>query len=398
MDDLTAALAGSFEISNDPNKISAPHPRFSQFKSKSSKQDQDSRRKRLLEIQKKNRFDFTNHVRKLTEDDWKDEEEEEDEDDSGMDVEVKIKRPGRYYKDQLMLSEWLVEVPEDFAQEWSMVLCPVGRRSLVVTNGSTTRAYAKNGQCIRSFPSHLPGGSRRKNRYRCSTILDCLYNELEKTYYVLDIMCWNGHPIYDTETEFRFYWLHDKFQEIGTVLAEHSKINPFKFIPLPSFPCTSESISSSLTAANFEIDGMLFYHKRAHYLFGSSPLVVWLKPYMLPEILGVAVPEQHLAHRPASYTTYANHMEQVGHNKTKDTDVTWRDYKAYGHTKRQPKSRQNQGNEQEMDEENVGVGEEGEGGDMNGTAAVGGNRTMEAGQKTDGGDMESEMTGVPPHT
>ena len=31
------------------------------------------------------------------------------------------------------------------------------------------------------------------------TILDCLYNELEKTYYVLDLMCWNGHSIYETE-------------------------------------------------------------------------------------------------------------------------------------------------------------------------------------------------------
>ena len=53
MDDLAAALAGSFEISNDPNKTSAPHPRFSQFKIKSSNQDQNSRRRRLLEIQKK---------------------------------------------------------------------------------------------------------------------------------------------------------------------------------------------------------------------------------------------------------------------------------------------------------------------------------------------------------
>ena len=40
-----------------------------------------------------------NHVRKLTDDDWKD--EEEDEEDEGMDVEVKIKKPGRYYKDQV---------------------------------------------------------------------------------------------------------------------------------------------------------------------------------------------------------------------------------------------------------------------------------------------------------
>lgn len=32
----------------------------------------------------------------------------------------------------------------------------------------------------------------------CS-ILDCLYSEVEKTYYILDLMCWNGHTVYDTE-------------------------------------------------------------------------------------------------------------------------------------------------------------------------------------------------------
>ncbi|KAL8602313.1 hypothetical protein ACOMHN_022826 [Nucella lapillus] len=394
MDELTAALAGSFEISNDPNKTSAPHPRFSQFKSKNSKQDQDSRRKRLLEIQKKNRFDFTNHVRKLMEDDWKDEEDEDD-DDSGMDVEVKIKRPGRYYKDQLMLSEWLVElmlsewlveVPEDFIEEWSMVVCPVGRRTLVVTNGSTTRAYAKNGKCVRSFPSLLPGGCRRKSKYRNSTILDCVYNELDKTYYVLDLMCWNGHSIYETETEFRFYWLHDKFQETDAKLDEISNINPFKFVPLPSFPCTPESITSAIGAANFEMDGVLFYHKRAHYMFGSSPLVVWLKPYMLTEILGVSVPEHHMTHRPPTYTTYASHMEQVGANKTKDTDITRRDYKAYGHARRP--GRLSQSNEQEMREE----GGQGGGGDVNADSAAATREGVEATQKTDSGDMESEVT------
>ncbi len=33
-----------------------------------------------------------------------------------------------------MLSEWLVEVPEDIAEEWIMRICPVGKRCLVVAN------------------------------------------------------------------------------------------------------------------------------------------------------------------------------------------------------------------------------------------------------------------------
>lgn len=29
------------------------------------------------------------------------------------------------------------------------------------------------------------------------TILDCIYSEVDRTYYILDIMCWRGHPVYD---------------------------------------------------------------------------------------------------------------------------------------------------------------------------------------------------------
>jgi len=34
---------------------------------------------------------------------------------------------------QLMLSEWMVEVPENFEEDWLMVACPWGKRCLVVT-------------------------------------------------------------------------------------------------------------------------------------------------------------------------------------------------------------------------------------------------------------------------
>lgn len=35
---------------------------------------------------------------------------------------------------QLMLSEWLVDVPADLEQEWLVVVCPVGKRALVVAS------------------------------------------------------------------------------------------------------------------------------------------------------------------------------------------------------------------------------------------------------------------------
>lgn len=114
------------------------------------------------------------------------------------------------------------------------------------------------------------------------TILDCIYSEVDRTYYILDVMCWRGHPVYDCpvrpafnltaiqgclsnclsskvwatdvlfchvatshwlriwkfffvfclwslfshqQTEFRFYWLKSKVQETDG-LSEIAKRNP----------------------------------------------------------------------------------------------------------------------------------------------------------------------------
>jgi len=38
----------------------------------------------------------------------------------------------KIYKERLMLSEWLVDVPEDLAELWYLVPCPKGHRTLVV--------------------------------------------------------------------------------------------------------------------------------------------------------------------------------------------------------------------------------------------------------------------------
>lgn len=61
----------------------------------------------------------------------------------------------------------------------------------------------------------------------------------------------------------------------------------------------------------FQVDGVLFYHKRTHYTFGTTPLVVWLKPYMLPELLDIPVPDSMLANMPVSYSSYSEHLALV---------------------------------------------------------------------------------------
>ncbi len=54
MDELTAALAGSFQVTHHPNNPAAPHPRFQDlYKAKGHVVDQQERRRRAIACQKK---------------------------------------------------------------------------------------------------------------------------------------------------------------------------------------------------------------------------------------------------------------------------------------------------------------------------------------------------------
>lgn len=332
MEALTQALSSSFSVSKEPNSTSAPHPRLAQYKSKYSVLEQSERRRRFLELQKEKRLNYVNHARRLADGDWTgaDSEDEEDEekksqqqldkstDDEGMEIEQRKKLP-RHYANQLMLSEWMVDVPADLSSDWLMVVCPVGKRSLVVASKGSTSSYTKSGYCVNRFPSLVPGGNRHNSALgKDYTILDCIYSEIDRTYYILDVMCWRGHPVYDCSTEFRFYWLQSKVEEAED-LSEISKINPFRFVSLNSITCSTESIQKALAHEyNFTVDGLLFYHKETHYTPGSTPLVGWLRPYMVADILGIEVPQCPLTCKP----DYASHqLQQILEQKKTSTDV-----------------------------------------------------------------------------
>lgn len=208
----------------------------------------------------------------------------------------KTKKTKAPYRNQLMLSEWLVDLPSDFQENWYMVVCPIAKRCLVLSAKGTTTAYSRTGHFMQKFPSHLPGGCRKtlsgKNEY---CILDCLFDETGQTFYVLDIMCWSSHPVYDSDTEFRFYWLNVKFSEHDHDMIAQTKTNPYKFVPLQYHSCHIESLSKIFSASwPVLIDGLLFFHKQSHYHLGRSPLVLWLKPHMVPEIIGIGVCQEFL--------------------------------------------------------------------------------------------------------
>lgn len=62
-----------------------------------------------------------------------------------------------------------------------------------------------------------------------------------------------------------------------------------------------------------QVDGVLFYHNSAPYVSGLTPIVGWLKPYMLPERLNVDVPAEYLALKPDDYIDLEQWVAKVSH-------------------------------------------------------------------------------------
>ncbi|KAK6050394.1 hypothetical protein COOONC_12100, partial [Cooperia oncophora] len=142
---------------------SGEHPRFSKYKNAGRAAEQQARRREdAIERQRNSRFDHFNHTRRLAENVSDDEVEVVEQlkmDGEEVPQDLRKKHHKSRYADELMLSEWLVDIPEQLSSEWMMVPSPVGKRVLVVAAKGATTAYNKAGKTITQFRSRLPGGS-----------------------------------------------------------------------------------------------------------------------------------------------------------------------------------------------------------------------------------------------
>ncbi|KAF9324014.1 hypothetical protein BG006_000936 [Podila minutissima] len=135
----------------------------------------------------------------------------------------KKKRDRNLFSDQLMMPEVMTEIPLDLDTSYYIVPLPIGHRCFVISADGKTIARLPSGQLlVAPFESCLPAGSAtyRGNRRADYCILDCVYSSVTRTFWTLDIMCWRGHPVYECETEFRFWWLRGKLAEIETLQAK----------------------------------------------------------------------------------------------------------------------------------------------------------------------------------
>ncbi|XP_068626830.1 snurportin-1 [Battus philenor] len=284
--------------------------------------NQEERRKEILTIQKRNRNDNLDNFRGIL--DLVNASDNHQIFKSYKD----LYRPNIYvagfnkassYKKVLMLSEWLIEKPNDFNENWYVVPCPKGIRVLVVSNKGNTNFFSKHGRFLKQCHTALPGGNPSDFNQRRTgfSVLDGFLVESTNTFYVLDLLAWNSQPMTDGETEFRQYWLKSHFQELSD-LHNISKTNNITFQLLPMVSCDVESFNHFMMKyPHFEsnvplLDGLLFYHKKAHYVAGETPLVGWLYPYMVNEVLGphIVINSMYEAERPDDYINQADFIEK----------------------------------------------------------------------------------------
>ena len=132
----------------------------------------------------------------------------------------------------------------------------------------------------------------------------------------------------DSDREFRVYWLRTKLAETQKVTVR-SRINPYVFSVLESYSCSNDAaVEGSMARVlsekwPLEVDGLLFFHKESHYVSKRSPCAVWLKPHMVPEILGVPVSNQFLECAPQMSDPLATPTSlSSGKSQTRQTEQT----------------------------------------------------------------------------
>lgn len=79
-------------------------------------------------------------------------------------------------------------------------------------------------------------------------------------------------------------------------------------VALPNISCDTDIALALANLSNlYPLDGLLFYHKDGQYTKGRTPLVTWLKPFMLPEVLGVSVLPP-LSEQPDGYIDFIHYI------------------------------------------------------------------------------------------
>ena len=338
-EDVESQLAGLVVTPDKPADESSSselqHPRFTKLYKNEDKvaERQRERRSEHLERQNSSRQEWLDRKRAIQQQAAK-EQQDGSELPNAFAIRSKRKPAATHqtrrdlFAHTLMHSDWLVDIPGSLSNEWTLVPSPVGRRCLLVAQYGHTEVYYRNGQKAVSFSTALPGGGGNyASNQKTLTILDCICASRtitrQEKFYVLDLLWWNDHMFTDTEFTCRQFFLRSKLEEMAADCATRAAggKQQHNFVQLPSCPCSPEAMATFMqTEFPFQLDGLLFYCNTAFYIPDQTPLVGWLKPWMLPEILGVPVPERYMkdVEYANSKAFIAEYNEKKGHMSSEE--------------------------------------------------------------------------------
>ncbi|KAI6232708.1 RNA U transporter 1 [Aphelenchoides fujianensis] len=170
---------------------------------------------------------------------------------------------------RLMYSEWLIDVPADFEREWLMheaevfnklgerrdrFGCPSVGKTPIMLDAITTTPHGKNGKKI----------------------------------YIIDLVHSDFCDSAESDFEFRRFMLQSYIEKGDLLTAPNSGGVSFEL--LPAIPCSKDELEKFMAEPTpYGLDGLMFYHKEAFYTGGETPMVGWLKPWMMSDVLGVGV-------------------------------------------------------------------------------------------------------------
>ena len=100
-------------------------------------------------------------------------------------------------------------------------------------------------------------------------------------------------------------------------VSARSNDNPYIFTDMSRASSLSHPVIQNQFEKpfQFQVDGVLFYHKEAHYSPGYTPLVGWLKAYMLPEVLSIPMPKWIVDTAPSDYVDAKQTIEHSNKNE-----------------------------------------------------------------------------------
>lgn len=244
----------------------------------------------------------------------------------------------RHYAQQLMLPEWLTDIPPDLGTEWLAMPRPEGRRCLVIAAHGLTAVRARSGALLGRCQTRLPGGSRETEGSGDFTVVDAVLVEGGNLFrdhqqqllqqddgkggdtaccnsfppgcclFVSDVIAWRGVMLAGCGAECRAFWLAARMAELcsdgnSVAASAGSGAEGPMLRGLPALPATCEGLESvvrgscSGSTLGFVQDGCYLLHKEGHYQPGHAPLALLWKDescsrYMLDTDADGVVPDR----------------------------------------------------------------------------------------------------------